>query len=174
MNAGEKPPAATDIHAYTDNIMHLAQHAPSFLGLGNAGLRSRDAMQLNSNDAPLESVTRTVSAPEPALDALILAWAILLQRQRGDDSRVEHFTWGHRSLGGTETPARFSLSALGLELNRSMTDSVSTCLKSIKSVTASIARPGLFYLCFNDEADAPLSSQKDASPNVCVPPLPPQ
>lgn len=150
--------------------MHLAQHAPGFPGLGNAGLRSRDAMQLNSSDAPLESVTRTISARESALDALILAWALLLQRQRGDDNRVEHFTWGHRSLGGTETPLRFSLSALGLELNRTKKDPVSTCLASIKSATTNIARPGVLYLFFNDELDAPLSSQKDASPNVCVPP----
>ncbi|KAK3983962.1 putative HC-toxin synthetase [Cladorrhinum sp. PSN332] len=145
--------------------MHLAQHAPGFLGLGNAGLRSRDAMQLNTGSTPLESVTRTISAPESALDALMLAWAVLLQRQRGDDSRVEQFTWGHRSLGGTETPVRFSLSALGLELSRTGEQSISASLEAVKTATANIARPGLLYLFFNDEADAPPSSQKDASSN---------
>ncbi|KAK4228118.1 putative HC-toxin synthetase [Podospora fimiseda] len=145
--------------------MHLAQHAPGFLGLGSAGLRGRDVMQLNINTTPLESVTRTISAPESALDALILAWAALLQRQRGDDSRVEKLNWGHRSLGGTEIPVHFSLSSLGLELSRTKSQSISDCLEVLKTATANIARPGLLYLFFNDEADAPLSPQKDASSN---------
>ncbi|KAK4678789.1 NRPS protein [Podospora pseudoanserina] len=143
--------------------MHLAQHAPGILG----GLR-RDAMQLDTQTIPVDSVTRTLPVPESesALDALLLAWGALLQRQRGDDDRVEQFSWGHKSQSSpSEISTRFSLKALGLELTRSRSESVSTFLQAVKTSTENIARPGLLYLFFNDEKETSFPQKETAGPS---------
>ncbi|KAK0719022.1 hypothetical protein B0T21DRAFT_295973 [Apiosordaria backusii] len=121
-------------------------------------------MQLDTQTIPLDSVTRTLPVPESesALDALLLAWGALLQRQRGDDDRVEQFAWGHKSQSSPETSIRFSLKALGLELTRSRSESVSTFLQAVKTSTENIARPGLLYLFFNDEKDTSFPQKETA------------
>ncbi|KAK4185106.1 putative HC-toxin synthetase [Podospora australis] len=139
--------------------MHLAQHAPGFMGLGG-GLK-RDAMHLDSTNISLEAVTRTIPTPESALDALILAWAALLQRERGDDNHVQQFTWGHRSVEGAEIQLRFSLSTLGLEITKSRAEPISQFLEAVRTATENISRPGLLYLFFNDEVESTFPSQKD-------------
>lgn len=152
------------------NTMHLAQHAPGFVGLGN-GLR-RDAMHFGAPSTPPEVVTRTVAVPSGLgsddtegfrVDKLILAWALLLQRDRGDDNPVEQFTWGVRSLGGTETISRFSLPAVGLALSRTSSEPVSafleTARRSVESIESSQPEAAFFY----DEPPALTSPRKGES-----------
>ncbi|KAK4234191.1 Nonribosomal peptide synthetase 4 [Achaetomium macrosporum] len=148
--------------------MHLAQHAPGLVGLGN-GLR-HDAMQLTRPSTPVEVVSRTVSVPAAAGDSdslyqarVLLSWALLLQRDRGEDSKVDQFTWGCKAVGGAETTERLSLSALGLGLSRTGTDTVSTCLEKVKESTGGLCpQQQLESLFFNDEPQGSIS-QKEGS-----------
>ncbi|GAB1312644.1 hypothetical protein MFIFM68171_02854 [Madurella fahalii] len=150
--------------------MHLAQHAPRFVGLGN-GLRP-DAMHPRAPSTPPEAVARSLSVPNAPgsegidsfrHDDIILAWALLLQRERGEDNPVEQFTWGIRSVGGTETILHFSLHALGLVLSRSTSTTAATFLEAVRQSTRSIESSQLEAVFFYDEAPTSISPQKGES-----------
>ncbi|KAK3304805.1 uncharacterized protein B0T15DRAFT_495244 [Chaetomium strumarium] len=147
--------------------MHLAQHAPGLMGLGN-GLR-RDAMQLTPPSTPVEVVSRTVSVPALAGDSdslyrarLLLAWALVLQRERGEDNKLDRFACGCKYVGGADTSEQFSLSALGLDLSRTATDTVATCLEKVEQAMGALCpQQQLESLFYNDESGS-LVSQKEA------------
>jgi hypothetical protein len=157
-------------------------HPFGFVSVGNGAAHS-GTMQLTPPTTPVEdsisAVSRTVSLPNntgcekdgehtfPQAE-LLLAWALLLQRDRAQDTRVDHLTWGYRSGGGTETAERFSLSAAGLELSRAKTDTVSAFLEAVKESTKSAVSSQAASLFFNDEPQA-LAPQKGGSdPTVCA------
>ncbi|KAJ4289268.1 Protein OS-9 [Collariella sp. IMI 366227] len=68
-----------------------------------------------------------------------LAWALFLQRERGQESLVDQFPWGWRTSDGEETTQRFSLAAAGLELSRTRIETISTALKALNAWTKSLA-----------------------------------
>lgn len=167
------------------DTMHMAQqnHPFGFVSVGNGAVRG-GTMQPTPPSTPVEdsisAVSRTVSLPDhfgngkdsqsrfPQGD-LLLAWALLLQRDQTDDHRVDHFTWGYRSAGGSETAQRFSLSAAGLELSRAKSDTVSSFLDVVRESTKSAGSSQAESLFFNDEPQA-LAPQKGGSdPTVSAP-----
>jgi hypothetical protein len=156
--------------------MTQQNHPFGFVSVGNGTVRS-GTMQLTPPTTPVEdsisAVSRAVSLPNNTGNEkdgqhnfpqgeLLLAWALLLQRDRADDNRVDHLTWGYRSAAGTETAERFSLSAAGLELSRAKTDTVSAFLEAMKESTKSAVSSQAASLFFNDEPQM-LAPQKGGS-----------
>lgn len=131
-----------------------------------------ESEQSAASETPLQVVSRTVLVPSAlgsgsddvlGQDCLILAWALLLQRERGEDNPVDQFTWGQRSVDGTETAARLSLSSIGVELSRVKGDSISTFLDAIQNTSTCIPTPEAESLFFNDDSATPASPQKGES-----------
>jgi hypothetical protein len=126
-------------------------------------------MQLTPPTTPVEVISRAVSVPALTGDSdelyharFLLAWALLLQRERGEDNKVDQFAWGCKVVGGAETTERLSLSALGLGLGRSAIDTVSTWLEKVQEATGGLCpQQQLESLFFNDEPEG-LLSQKEA------------
>ena len=162
--------------------MHMAQqnHPFGFVSIGNGAVHI-GTMQLTPPTTPVEdsisAVSRTVSLPNntgSVTDSehnfpqgeLLLAWALLLQRDRADDNRADHLTWGYRSASGTETAERFSLSAAGLELSRAKADTVSAFLEAVKQSTKSAVSSQAASLFFNDEPQALAPQKGESDPTV--------
>ncbi|KAL2127370.1 hypothetical protein VTI74DRAFT_10836 [Chaetomium olivicolor] len=172
LEKAKSPPAAATI---TSMYIPQQQHPAGFVGLTTAHTLRRDAAaHLTPPGTPteVEAISRTVSIPTVPgssegdesfrQDELILAWALLLQRERGDESPVDHFMWGWRTIQGEETTKHFSLSAAGLALSRTRNESVSEFLEAVKKSTACVLPPHPESLFFNEESNG-LISQKEGS-----------
>ncbi|KAJ4410241.1 hypothetical protein N0V85_003999 [Neurospora sp. IMI 360204] len=138
-------------------MQQFVQGALSALGLTGQSSNSNSHL---FDTLGLETVSRPLSLPSQndvsLLDASLLAWLLLLQREGGEDDRVESFNWGRRSADGAETSTQFSVkSALGSE-GLDQTASVKRVLEALRQVTPDVnegeERKTLF---FNDGKEAP-------------------
>ncbi|KAK3293706.1 uncharacterized protein B0H64DRAFT_466327 [Chaetomium fimeti] len=147
--------------------MHLRESPFDTVGLGNGtNPQSRETIPLSPPITPVEAVrvvARTVSlreAPGSRIgdggpfrqNELLLAWALLLQRQRGADSRVDQLVWGYRCPDGIETAERLSLSAAGIELSPMSTRIISDITEVVAETTQRVSAVQPSSLFFNDEA----------------------
>lgn len=137
-------------------MQQVVQGALSFLGLN--GQQGQSNTQL-FDTLGLETVSRPLSLPTPngvsLLDASLLAWLLLLQRERGEDDQVENFNWGRRTADGAETSSQFSIkTALGSE-GLDQTASVKNVLEALKKVTGKEVTEENRTLFFNDGKEAP-------------------
>ncbi len=127
--------------------MQLVREMAALTGLAQ-GLQGRAAPAPPAADV-LEVGSKTIPTPWPrsmssdnvshddaALqNALILAWVLLLQRERGEDDRVEQFSWGRRTSGGVEVATRVYLSKLDMDLGIAKSEPVSTFLEAFDKQT---------------------------------------
>ena len=151
--------------------------------LSALGLIGQNSTNHKFDTLGLETLSRTLSLPSSqsqlqqndsevsSLDAAaLLAWLLLLQREGGEDDKVEAFNWGRRSAtddDGTETSSQFSVKlVLGSEGLDQMA-SVKCVLEAISSkvtgqeVAVTEEKKKRTTLFFNDGKEAP-DSDSDA------------
>ncbi|WPJ65065.1 hypothetical protein SMAC4_09348 [Sordaria macrospora] len=151
--------------------------------LSALGLIGQNSTNHKFDTLGLETLSRTLSLPSSqsqlqqndsevsSLDAAaLLAWLLLLQREGGEDDKVEAFNWGRRSAtddDGTETSSQFSVKlVLGSEGLDQMA-SVKCVLEAISSkvtgqeVAVTEEKKKETTLFFNDGKEAP-DSDSDA------------
>ncbi|KAL0471191.1 non-ribosomal peptide synthetase [Neurospora intermedia] len=137
-------------------MQQVVQGALSFLGLN--GQSSNTTSHL-FDTLGLETVSRPLSLPThndvSLLDASLLAWLSLLQRERGEDDRVENFNWGRRTADGAETSSQFSVKAVLRSEGLNQTASVKNVLEALKKVTGQDETEENRTLFFNDGKEAP-------------------
>lgn len=157
----------------TADAMHIPQQHPA----GFVSVATAHALHLTPPGTPteVEALSRTVSVPTApgtegngsfGEEALILAWALLLQRERGEEAPVDQFPWGWRTSDGEETTERFSLAAAGLELSRAKTETISTALEGLQASTKSLVPEHPESLFFNDEPQGLVSQKEGQHPTV--------
>ncbi|KAK3396835.1 hypothetical protein B0T20DRAFT_500273 [Sordaria brevicollis] len=116
-------------------MQQVVQGALSLLGLNS---QSKQTTQL-FDTLGLETTSRPLSLPPhngsvSLLDASLLAWLLLLQREGGEDDRVESFNWGRRS-NEDESSSHFSVKSVFGAEGLEQTASVKTVLEAVSKVT---------------------------------------
>ncbi|KAK3315673.1 hypothetical protein B0H66DRAFT_642846 [Apodospora peruviana] len=140
--------------------MSLVQDVWALFGLERRSSSRRNKLQPKPvQDSTVGAVTRKI--PVPALksahgngggssriddtlqSSLILAWGLLLQREKiPDDDRVDLITWGRRTTtNGPETTTPLRLSAFDIEFSHARTEPVSVYRDAITKPTDDGSRP---------------------------------
>ncbi|KAK5657192.1 hypothetical protein OQA88_3250 [Cercophora sp. LCS_1] len=92
---------------------------------------------------------------------LLLAWILLLQRERGEDDRVEQVAWGRRGADDREAASPVYLSKLDLGFGSAQSEPVATFLGALAKIPESQAGSSSSDTLFFDDGQA--SSQKKGS-----------
>ncbi|KAK3320382.1 hypothetical protein B0T19DRAFT_465102 [Cercophora scortea] len=152
------------------NSVHLVQDALAntfaLLGLGSRTRRDGGKAAATAQDSTVDSIQTTIPLPvakstpknvdDGLQNTLLLAWAILLQRERSEDDRLECFAWGRRMGDASESCTLFKMSALDPDLSRGQSKPVSACLRAVKKLTPDHTRlPRVETLFFNDSPSVP-------------------
>lgn len=142
--------------------------------LSALGLTGQSATTSNSHlfdTLGLESASRPLSLPPSqsqtsisSLDAAaaLLAWLLLLQREGGEDDRVEAFNWGRTSANGAEeTSSQFSVKSVFGSEGLNQAASVKSVLAAISKLTTTgqDTTEEKRTLFFNDGKEAPDSEK---------------
>jgi hypothetical protein len=145
--------------------MHLAEDATDIVRLETVS--PKDVLRSSHPKTPQETVIRAIPWPttsEIIQAQLTLAWASLLQRQRGEDDAVDQLSWGY--VGDAKTTERLLLSVLGLKLSRTETSSISAALEALRAAISGASPTQVDSLCFIEEPQGPASQR--AGPAVSV------
>ncbi|KAK3680825.1 putative AM-toxin synthetase [Podospora appendiculata] len=158
------------------NSVHLVQDALAstfaLLGLGSRTRRDGGKATATAQGSTVDSIRTTIPLPvakstvknvdDGLQNALLLAWAVLLQRERSEDGRVESFVWRRRMEDASESCQLFKMSALDPDLSRGQSKPVSACLKAVKKLTPDHTRlPRYETLFFSDNPSLPLPLRQE-------------
>lgn len=136
-------------------MQQVVQGALSLLGLSSQSNKTTlfDTLGLETTSRPLSLSPHNGSVS--LLDASLLAWLLLLQREGGEDDRVESFNWGRRS-SEDETSTQFSVKSVFGAQGVEQTASVKSVLEALQKVTQDVSdAEDSRTLFFNDAKEVP-------------------